>query len=133
MADISTILQTSLTPVALISGIGLLLLSMTNRYGRLLDRIRDLKDHKDSKKQISFLYKRAIIQKNAISFSVISIFFITLLILLQFYSYIVSLDFETESIVIFSLALISLIISLALFLSDVKNSLHAISLDLRDK
>ena len=34
------VIQTSVGPVILISGIGLLLLSMTNRLGRIIDRSR---------------------------------------------------------------------------------------------
>ena len=42
MSDFSQLLQATLTPVALISGVGLLLLSMTNRYNHAIDRIRYL-------------------------------------------------------------------------------------------
>jgi hypothetical protein len=38
--DLAQLLQSSIAPVTLISGAGLLLLSMTNRYGRAIDRIR---------------------------------------------------------------------------------------------
>jgi len=34
------VIQTAVGPVILISGVGLLLLSMTNRFGRVLDRAR---------------------------------------------------------------------------------------------
>jgi hypothetical protein len=37
--SMSTILQAAIAPTVLISGIGLLLLSMTNRYARPLDRL----------------------------------------------------------------------------------------------
>jgi hypothetical protein len=42
MSDFSQLLQATLTPVALISGVGLLLLSMVNRYNHAIDRIRYL-------------------------------------------------------------------------------------------
>lgn len=42
MNNFSHLLQATLTPVTLISGVGLLLLSMTNRYNHALDRIRHL-------------------------------------------------------------------------------------------
>jgi hypothetical protein len=35
------ILSASIAPVIVISGVGLLLLSMTNRYGRVIERARD--------------------------------------------------------------------------------------------
>ncbi|MBL8732337.1 MAG: DUF2721 domain-containing protein [Planctomycetes bacterium] len=42
LSDLLPVLQTAIGPVILISGIGLLLLNMTNRYGRIIDRSRDL-------------------------------------------------------------------------------------------
>ena len=38
--DLIPILQVAIGPVILISGVGLLLLSMTNRLGRVIDRAR---------------------------------------------------------------------------------------------
>jgi hypothetical protein len=42
LTDLVPTLQLSIGPVILISGIGLILLSMTNRFGRPLDRARHL-------------------------------------------------------------------------------------------
>ena len=59
--NLIAILQASLTPVVLISGIGLLLLSMTNRIARLLDRIRFLgKEIKTASKTEQNFYLRQI-------------------------------------------------------------------------
>ena len=44
ISDLVTILQTAISPVILISGVGLLLLTMTNRLGRTIDRSRGLSD-----------------------------------------------------------------------------------------
>ena len=41
-ADLVPVLQTAVSPVVLISGVGLLLLTMTNRLGRIVDRARSL-------------------------------------------------------------------------------------------
>ena len=40
--ELTPILQAAVGPVILISGVGLLLLSMTNRFGRVADRSRQL-------------------------------------------------------------------------------------------
>jgi len=40
--ELIPVLQVAIGPVILISGIGLLLLGMTNRYGRTIDRAREL-------------------------------------------------------------------------------------------
>jgi hypothetical protein len=42
MKDVIPLLQIAIGPVILISGVGLLLLSMTNRFGRIIDRSRIL-------------------------------------------------------------------------------------------
>ena len=42
VVEVTKILQTSISPVVLISGIGLLVLSMTNRFARTTDRARAL-------------------------------------------------------------------------------------------
>jgi len=40
--DLTRVLQASISPVALVSGVGLLILSLTNRFGRVTDRLREL-------------------------------------------------------------------------------------------
>jgi hypothetical protein len=75
-------LQSCITPVALVSGIGLLLLTLTNRLGRTIDRTRNLVaelDNKATKKrnqkemEIRILYRRSKLLKNSIGSIVISI------------------------------------------------------------
>ena len=41
-SQLVTVLQTAVGPVVVISGVGLLLLTMTNRLGRIVDRSRAL-------------------------------------------------------------------------------------------
>ncbi len=61
-------LQACITPVALISGVGLLLLTITNRLGRTIDRTRHLVAELNSgevkrrqviETEIKILYKRS--------------------------------------------------------------------------
>ena len=40
LAELVPVLQVAIGPVILVSGVGLLLLTMTNRLGRILDRTR---------------------------------------------------------------------------------------------
>jgi hypothetical protein len=42
LTEVISVLQTAIGPVILISGVRLLLLSMTNRLGRVIDRARVL-------------------------------------------------------------------------------------------
>jgi len=75
MGDYSHLLQATLTPVTLISGVGLLLLSMTNRYNHALDRIRHLLKEKQLDpgadwsrvdRSIDIIYGRCRIMRKAI-------------------------------------------------------------------
>jgi hypothetical protein len=42
--DLIPVLQVAVGPVILISGVGMLLLTLTNRFGRVIDRSRALAD-----------------------------------------------------------------------------------------
>ena len=75
MQNFSYVLEAALTPVALISGIGLLLLSMVNRYNHAIDRIRELLKEKSVRaagdqskvdRSISVIYSRCKLMRNAI-------------------------------------------------------------------
>ena len=82
------ILSASIAPVIVISGVGLLLLSMTNRYSRVIDRAReltrDLEGTVESERrgliveELQILYRRARILRLAIILSSISILFVGL-------------------------------------------------------
>jgi hypothetical protein len=59
-------LQSSITPVALISGVGLILLSLTNRLGRTIDRSRILADelrHSNGKRKDTLVYELKILSR----------------------------------------------------------------------
>lgn len=130
-----TILQASLTPVVLISGVGLVLLSMTNRIARPLDRIRllgkELKTASDTDRpyflhQIEILYQRCFLLQNAITAAVISIFSTATIILLIFVMNIFSWNLYFTIDLVFIFGLLSLGISLAYFLADIRASLKSV-------
>ena len=82
-------LQACITPVALISGVGLLLLSITNRLGRTIDRTRQLvaelnngkvKKPREKETEIRILYKRSRYLRNSIASMVISVISSSLII-----------------------------------------------------
>src|SRR5262252_5409305 len=87
------VLQIAIGPVILISGIGLLLLSMTNRFGRVIDRTRSLVEERElvvtkptAEKEITVLLKRAHILRAAIALSLVSVLLASLLIIVLFIS-----------------------------------------------
>jgi len=137
--NLIAILQASLTPVALISGVGLLLLSMTNRIARPIDRIRflgkELKsasetDQKLYLRQIAILYKRCFLLKNAITAAVLSIVSASAIILFLFLMFAFSIDLTGLIECFFIGGLFTLVISLVYFLGDIRASLKSVQIEI---
>lgn len=89
------ILTASIAPVIVISGVGLLLLSITNRYGRAIDRARLLarelgeSDPESARRrhladQLRLTSERARILRSSMIYASSSIFFVSLTILSLF-------------------------------------------------
>jgi len=139
LTDLIPTLQLSIGPVILISGIGLILLSMTNRYGRLLDRARRLTgdlhdssevDHIRLIAQLRILSSRAVLVRASITFAALSILLAAILIISLFLGALLQLEIAAIIVGIFVLGMLSLIISLLLFLSDINLSLKALWLEI---
>lgn len=139
LTDLIPTLQLAVGPVILISGIGLILLSMTNRYGRLLDRSRRLTtnlhsasgpEHESLIAQLRVLSRRAILVRASITSAAISILLVAILIISLFLGALLQLEIAAIIVGIFILCMLSLIISLLLFLSDINLSLKALWLEI---
>ncbi len=139
-SEIVPVLQISVSPVILISGVGLLLLSITNRYGRVIDRSRFLGDalRKTGEGnghvwgQIQILRRRARLLRLSISFGVLAVLFAAVLVIGIFVGSLLRFTPTAFVVTLFSACMVSLIGSLACFLRDVNLSLAALDLDLRD-
>lgn len=141
MTALIQILQTAISPVTLISGVGLLVLSMTNRFARTTDRARELARAarteapdlaENLQEQIQILYRRSRILLAAISLALTSVFFISVVIVSLFIGSVLNLDQHVWIGVLFTLSLISLTASLALFIHDMTLALQALKLELKD-
>lgn len=138
--ELMRILQTAISPVALISGIGLLVLAMTNRFSHTTDRTRsiakqikiDPDETSHLRPQIQILYVRLKIQLWAISFALASIFFISLLISALFIDYYAKANIQLVVVILFVLSLVSLVLSIIFFIRDMTLALRAIKEELRD-
>lgn len=139
LREIAPLLQLSLGPVILISGIGLLLLSMTNRLGRLIDRSRLLSearrhatpaDVERVEAQIGVLTKRARVLRRAIVYAVVSLLFAAVLVITLFLAAVLRWEAVIVVVVLFACCMLALIASLVAFLQDVNHSLEAIKLEL---
>ncbi|OEU64871.1 MAG: hypothetical protein BA863_01295 [Desulfovibrio sp. S3730MH75] len=140
-SELIRILQGSIAPVILISGVGLILLSMTNRLARPLDQVRrvilllnnsDYLEKSSLKRVLGILYKRCRILRAAIAMCVISIFFVSLVILMLFSTFLFGLGVGLAIKICFALCLLSLIISLGLFLWDISLTLHVVKIEISD-
>ena len=139
LREIAPVLQIALGPVILISGIGLLLLSMTNRLGRLNDRARKLSDARREataqelelvEAQIAVLSARAIHNRRAIVLAVVSLLFAASLVITLFLAAVLRWEAVVVVVALFACCMLSLIASLLSFLRDVNHSLTAIKLEL---
>ena len=139
LTDIIPYLQTAIGPVILISGVGMLLLVMTNRFGRLVDRSRQLMNELTGataaeatliREQIRILFLRARVLRGAIAMASGSMLLAALLIVTIFISALAGWRSAAPVVVQFIGSLLSLIGAIGLFLYDINLSLAAIRLDL---
>jgi len=140
MADLIPVLQTAIGPVILISGIGLLLLTMTNRLGRAIDRARligaELSGSDDDSRpaleaQLRILWSRARLIRAAIALAAASALAAAVLVILIFFTAILSLPIAWLIASLFAACMLFLIASLALFIHDINRSLAALKLELQ--
>ena len=134
------ILSASIAPVIVISGVGLLLLSMTNRYSRVIDRARELiKEFEDTSgearrasllEQVRITYRRGRILRTSIILSSVSILFVSVTVLALFAGQVAEGTVDYVSVPCFGLALIALVGSLYFFIQDVRISLQALELEI---
>src|SRR4051812_41673855 len=127
------VLQASISPVAMISGVGLLLLSLTNRFGRVTDRLRELvaerrggNDNAHINKQVEIFHRRARIVRSAISAAVGCMFMASLMILLLFGMALFHFHAHLVVLLFFATSILFLIASLLFFLLDMRLSLSAV-------
>lgn len=136
--DLLPVLQTAIGPVILISGIGLLMLSMTNRYARIIDRSRELLRRLDDAlsrprlvAEIEVLCRRAGIVRWSILLTTGSLLMVALLMITLFLSAMLQWEDASLLVVLFLAAMLALIAGLVLFLKDLQVSLMALRLEVQ--
>lgn len=136
--ELIPILQVAIGPVILISGIGLLLLSMTNRYGRTIDRARqlaaelrmdDAHDRGRVVAQVKILLRRARLIRRAIIQASLSLLLAAFLIIVLFLTALFGLEDALLISAIFTGCMVALITSLITFIQDLNLSLLALHMD----
>jgi hypothetical protein len=139
LRELIPVLQVAIGPVILISGVGLLLLTLTNRYGRTIDRARQLvhelrelagADRQRLEGQIEILYHRARLLRLSILLAAVSVLLVSLLITVLFLTALWKLEAGLLISLLFIACLVALSGSLAAFIRDINLSLVALKLEL---
>lgn len=142
MATLLPVLQTAIGPVILISGIGLLLLTMTNRFARLIDRSRVLASQFSEatdvfkpgiQTQIDIMFQRVRLLKYAIALLAISALTSAILIIVIFLSALGGVNDAWVIAMLFVGSMVFLSVSLILFITDINFSLLALKLEMKSR
>ena len=142
VSQLIPILQTAIGPAILISGIGLLLLTMTNRLGHVVDRARNLStallntndaDRAKIVEQIQILWRRTHLIWLAIILASVSALLSSILIIVLFVSTLWKIEIAWLIALVFIISMGCLMGSIIVFIYDVNQSLMALRLELVDK
>jgi hypothetical protein len=134
--ELARLLQTSISPIALISGVGLLLLSMTNRLSRVIDRsrslsarLRDAADERSAERdrvQLGVLSRRAQLLWASIASVMVTVLCASTMVLLLTAMAFLRINLRLAVVTLFFVALLALLISAVVFFADVLLSLRAL-------
>ena len=136
MVEFSATLSDALAPVTLISGVGLLLVSMSARYCHATSRIRQLAErkeesedfHEEIDQSIDLIYKRASLLKTGILTLMISAAFSSLQVLVIVIERLFSLDLSLMKSTMLLASVIFIVISSCIYVSEVQVSVKALGL-----
>ena len=139
LTELIPVLQVATAPVILISGVGLLLLSLTNRFGRAVDRTRQIHaavrdatgaDQLRLADQVQVIYRRARLIQFSIVMCALSALCAAMLILTLFLAALMKLESAPLISLLFVCCLVSLVVSLITFIMDIRLSLRALKVEL---
>ncbi len=125
--EIAQIIQLSVAPVFLLTGLGTILTVLTNRLARLVDRARKLEEQTDDDtsaqhqiaEKLGVMSRRARLINRAITLCTISALLVALVVVTLFLNTLVRFDLAAIIATQFILAMLALIAALLLFLREV--------------
>jgi hypothetical protein len=142
LTELIPILQVAIAPVILISGVGLLLLSMTNRLGRVIDRSRllagELRKAGEEERprlvsQLKILARRARLVQLAIILAGGSVLLAAIMIIVIFAAAVFAMELGYIVVILFTGCMAALIGAMIVFLADVNLALVALRLEIEGK
>jgi hypothetical protein len=128
LGDIAHVIQLAIAPVFLLTAIGTLLNVLVNRLGRSVDRRRSLVSHlpnldaalaANAQGELGYVNRRVRLIYTAILLDVVAALLICLLIAIAFVDALITADLSQLVAILFVLAMVALIGSLALFLREI--------------
>ena len=131
------VIQLSITPVILLSGVSGLLITLTNRLGRIVDRTRALaRDSQGAmgegrahiERQLEIMWQRAKLLRLAVTLAGSSMLLSCVLVVVIFLDATMHREFALELVAVFISSVLLLIAALAAFLRDIHVSLRALRL-----
>lgn len=136
-AEILHTIQAAIAPVVLISGVGLLLLTLTARLGRIVDRARllaaerrtagpELRAALDA--QLLILAHRAKLIRLAVALGASSVAIIGILITVLFLGLLLDWDVAAAAALLFVASLLSLVAAMLVFVRELFQALTALHL-----
>ena len=129
MDSFAALLTNSITPVTLISGVGLMLLCMTARYNHTTDRVRQLlkrREDGDYDFEIHLIFRRSRYLRRAMLSLVLSDVCSGLIVATNVAAHLSNLNFVTLSSIWLAFALALIVASSIYFSLEVRLSLHAL-------
>ncbi len=133
--DIAHLIQVALTPIFLMTAVGVTLNVLTNRLARIVDRARNLENSlnrpdsvapADAHRQLGVLARRSVYINAAITLIIASGLLISLVVVLLFVNAFLRWNLSAAIAIVFILSMLSLALSLLAFLIEVRIATRAL-------
>lgn len=139
LSSLLPIIQVAVTPVILVSGMGALMIVLTNRMGRIVDRTRllaeevhgatgEIRAHLED--QLEIMWGRSLMIRRAVTWCGLSMLLSCLLIVALFCGALLEVRMREVVLVLFGTSISMLIASLVDFLRDIFVALRALRLQI---
>jgi len=137
LSSLLPIIQLAITPVILISGMGALMITLTNRMARIVDRTRELaemipaadpEERRHLEDQLNIMWARSLMMRRAVTCNGLSMLLACLLVVALFGAGMFDWNMKVVVLGLFSASILMLTASLVDFLRDIYVSLRALKL-----
>ncbi|MCM2274832.1 MAG: DUF2721 domain-containing protein [Candidatus Didemnitutus sp.] len=139
LSSLLPIIQLAITPVILVSGMGALMIVLTNRMGRIVDRTRLLAEkipamegdeRRHLEDQLEIMWHRSLLIRRAVTMNGLSMLLSCLMIVALFCGALLEWEMRGVVVTLFGGSILMLIGSLVVFLRDIFYALRALRLQI---